>query len=247
MAASPALSSGMVGTQLYPKYPDRCESPRTMGFETDSIEQSAPNPRRTHQQTCSLTVWTFVAPDEHGDHDVAYVFAGDRSGETPKRLLGGTKGTLIVDAYSGYNVVDKVSKRKHAACHAHLRRYFHEALPTAPIAQEAIDLILGLYRVEHDAKAQEITGTKAHLRLRRQRAGPIRDELHEWLLRQKPRHPPKSPISTAIRYALNQWRELGRFLDDARVPLDNNASERSLRRVALGRKNYLFVGDVDAV
>src|SRR5512140_3761508 len=62
----------------------------------------------------------------------------------------------------------------------------------------------------------------------------------------EPRHPPKSPISTAIRYALNQWRELGRFLDDARVPLDNNASERSLRRVALGRKNYLFVGHVEA-
>jgi transposase len=191
-------------------------------------------------------VWTFVAPDEHGDHDVAYVFAGDRSGETPKRLLGGTKGTLIVDGFSGYNVVAEVSKRKRAACHAHLRRYFHEALPTAPIAQEAIDLILGLYRVDHDAKVQEITGTKAHLRLRRQRAGPIRDELNAWLLHQKPRHPPKSPISTAIRYALNQWRELGRFLDDARVPLDNNASERSLRRIALGRKNYLFVGDVDA-
>ena len=191
-------------------------------------------------------VWTFVAPDEDGEHDVAYVFAGDRSGETPKRLLGGTKGTLIVDAYSGYNVVADVSKRKRAACHAHLRRYFHEALPTAPIAQEAIDLILGLYRVEHDAKEQQIVGTKSHLRLRRLRAGPIRDELHAWLLRQKPRHPPKSPIATAIRYALNQWRELGRFLDDARVPVDNNASERSLRRVALGRKNYLFVGDVDA-
>jgi len=177
---------------------------------------------------------------------VAYLFAGDRSGETPKKLLGGTKGTLIVDAYSGYNVVANVSRRKRAACHAHLRRYFHEALPTAPIAQEAIALILGIYRVEHDATAQEITGTKAHLRLRRQRAGPIRDELHAWMLRQKPRHPPKSPIAAAIRYALNQWPELGRFLDDARVPLDNNASERSLRRVALGRKNYLFVGDVDA-
>ena len=98
-----------------------------------------------------------------------------------------------------------------------MRRYFHEALPTAPVAQEAIDLILGLYRVEHDAKAEEITGTKQHLRLRRQRAGPIRDELHAWLLHQKPRHPPKSPISTAIRYALNQWRELGRFLDDTRA------------------------------
>jgi transposase len=191
-------------------------------------------------------VWTFVAPDEHGEHDVAYVFAGDRSGETPKKLLGGTKGTLMVDAYSGYNVVAEVSKRKRAACHAHLRRYFHESLPTAPIAQQAIDLILGLYRVEHDAKEQQITGTKSHLRLRRQRAGPIRDQLHAWLLQQRPLHPPKSPIATAIRYGLNQWRELGRFLDDARVPLDNNASERSLRRVALGRKNYLFVGDVDA-
>jgi transposase len=191
-------------------------------------------------------VWTFVAADEHGDQDVAYVFTGDRSGETPKRILGGTRGTLIVDAYSGYNVVAKVSRRKRAACHAHMRRYFHESLPTAPIAQEAIDLILGIYRVDHDAKAQGITGTKAHLRFRRQRAGPIRDELHAWLLHQKPRHPPKSPIATAIRYALNQWDELGRFLDDARVPLDNNASERSLRRVALGRKNYLFVGDVKA-
>ncbi len=111
-------------------------------------------------------VWTFVAADEHGEQDVAYVFAGDRSGETPKRLLGGTKGTLIVDGYSGYNVVAEVSRRKRAACYAHLRRYFHEALPTAPIAQQAIDLILRIYRVEHDAKADDIIGTKKHLRLR---------------------------------------------------------------------------------
>ena len=74
----------------------------------------------------------------------------------------------------------------------------------------------------------------------------MRERLHAWLLHQKPRHPPKSPISTAINYALNQWSELGRFLEDARMPLDNNASERSLRRVALGRKNFLFVGDVEA-
>jgi hypothetical protein len=66
------------------------------------------------------------------------------------------------------------------------------------------------------------------------------------LLQQQPLHPPKSPIATAIRYGLNQWRELGRFLDDAAVPLDNNASERSLRRVAVGRKNWLFVGNDDA-
>jgi transposase len=191
-------------------------------------------------------VWTFVAPDDQGALDVAYVYAGTRSGETPKQLLDGTAGILMVDAYSGYNAVERVSRRKRAACHAHLRRYFHEALPTAPIAQEAIDLILELYRVEHDATTQKIVGTDQHLALRRDRAGPARERLHAWLLQQKPRHPPKSPIATAINYALKQWSELGRFLEDARVPLDNNASERSLRRVALGRKNFLFVGDVEA-
>jgi transposase len=70
--------------------------------------------------------------------------------------------------------------------------------------------------------------------------------MRAWLTAQKERHPPKSPIAAAIRYAENQWEELGVFLDDVRVPLDNNGSERALRRVALGRKNYLFVHDSDA-
>jgi transposase len=69
--------------------------------------------------------------------------------------------------------------------------------------------------------------------------------MQAWLDAQRERHPPKSPIGAAIRYANNQWEELGVFLDDERVPLDNNGSERALRRVALGRKNYLFVHDVE--
>jgi transposase len=190
--------------------------------------------------------WTFVAEDDAGDGDVAFVFAPDRSGETPRQVLGGTEGTLLVDAYSGYNSVADVSSRERAACHAHLRRYFHEALPTAPIAQQALDLILDLYRVEHHAKEQRIVGTAAHLELRKQRAGPAREQLRRWLDDQVAQQPPKSPLGTAIRYALSHWTELGKFLEDARIPLDNNASERALRRVALGRKNYLFVGDVHA-
>lgn len=191
-------------------------------------------------------VWTFVAPDDNGAHDVAFLYASGRSGETPKRILGDTDGYLLVDAYSGYNAVAEVSRRKRAACHAHLRRYFHEALATAPVAQEAIDLILELYRVEHEAKEREIVGTAQHLKLRKQKSAPARDRLRAWLEQQLGRHPPKSPIGIAIRYGQNHWAELGRFLEDARLPLDNNASERSLRRVALGRKNFLFVGDVDA-
>jgi transposase len=190
-------------------------------------------------------VWTFVAADEHGAVDTALVFAADRSGETPRRILNGTSGYLVVDAYSGYNAVAEVSSRKRAACHAHLRRYFHDALEKAPVAQNAIDLILELYRVEHAADDGGLTGEE-RLRHRRERAPPIRTRLKAWLEAERPRHPPKSPIAVAINYGLKRWDDLGAFLDDPRIPLDNNASERALRRVALGRKNYLFVGDVDA-
>jgi hypothetical protein len=74
----------------------------------------------------------------------------------------------------------------------------------------------------------------------------VREQLRRWLDDHAEQQPPKSPLGTAIRYALSHWTELGKFLEDARIPLDNNASERALHRVALGRKNYLFVGDVKA-
>ena len=191
-------------------------------------------------------IWTFLAADAKGGLDVAYRFAADRSAETPRSVLGGTNGFLIVDGYSGYNSLADVSTRVRVACHAHLRRYFHDALPTAPVAQEAIDLILALYRVEHEAKERGIVGTDSHLEFRRQRSAPARDRLKAWLDDNVGRQLPKSPIGIAIRYGLKLWPELGRFLEDARIPLDNNASERALRRVALGRKNFLFVGDADS-
>lgn len=191
-------------------------------------------------------VWTFVAADDAGERDVALVFAADRSGAMPRKVLEGTSGYLVVDAYSGYNAVAEVSTRKRAACHAHLRRYFHDAIKTAPVAQQALDIIGELYAVEREARARGIFGKPSHLEFRRERGPPIRARLERWLEEQQPHHPPKSPMGTAIRYGLKQWSELGCFLEDARVPLDNNASEAALRRVALGRKNFLFVGDVDA-
>jgi transposase len=188
-------------------------------------------------------VWTFLAADTNGATDIAYHFADSRSGATPKALLEGTKGVLLVDGYSGYNDVEKVSSRRRAACFAHVRRYFFESLPTAPVAQEALDLIAELYRLEHEARDQRLSAA-SHLEFRKLRAGPVVDRMKVWLDDQSARQPPKSPLGAAIRYALGQWTELRVFLDDARVPLDNNASERALRRIAVGRKNYLFVGDV---
>ncbi len=106
-------------------------------------------------------------------------------------------------------------------------------------------MITALYRAEHEAAARKL-GDAAKLEFRKHRAGPIHGRFKQWLDAQHAKQPPKSPIGAAIRYTLGQWDELGVFLDDARVPLDNNASERALRRVALVRKNHLFVGDAAA-
>jgi transposase len=154
----------------------------------------------------------------------------------------------ISKSTSGYNQVCTPENRKRLGCLAHLRRYFFKALPTAPDeAQHAMDQILELYRVEYDAADQDVLGTATHLAIRRTRSQTILNELSEWLAAQKPLHVPKSPFGRAITYGQNNWAELSRFTEDPRLALDNNVSERALRIIALGRKNYLFAGhDVGA-
>ena len=178
-------------------------------------------------------VWTFLT-----DEVIAYRFAPDRSGETPLAVLGGTRGTLVVDAYTGYNRVVDVDGRSRSACLAHVRRRFFEALSYKPVeARRALDLILDVYRVEHEAKQRSIVRSPAHLELRQTRGREAMTAFRAWLEAYKDTFPPKSALGQAISYARNRGETLMRFLDDVRIPLDNNASERALRIVALGR-NY---------
>lgn len=187
-------------------------------------------------------MWTFIA-----DKFIGYVFAGDRSSETPVAVLGGSEGTLVVDAYTGYNAVTDVDGRVRAGCLAHVRRKFFDAKAQAPeVAATAMAHILEVYRIEQIAKAQKINGTPAHLELRQDKSRAAMAAFHAFLLAQEPRHTPKSAIGGAIRYAINQWSHLQAFLEDARIPPDNNISEAALRIVALGRKNFLFVHDEDS-
>ena len=186
-------------------------------------------------------MWTFRT-----DKLVTYKFSAGRSGKTPREVLGGTKGTLLVDAYTGYNAVIDVDGRKRAACLAHVRRKFFEALATAPEAQEVLDIILAVYRVEHRATEEGIVRTDAHARLRKKDSRATMKRLRAWLEHHRDRYPPKGPLGKAISYAIDNWDELQLFLDDVNVPVDNNASERALRIVALGRKNFMFVGHEDA-
>jgi len=184
-------------------------------------------------------VWTFIA-----ERLIAYRFSASRSGQTPVDVLGGTTGTLVVDAYTGYNRVASVDGRARAGCLAHVRRKFFDSLATAPDeARRALELILAVYRVEHEARARGIVRCPEHLALRQSAGRAAMDHFRAFLDEEQPRHPPKSPIGAALSYAVNQWDTLTRFLDDVKIPLDNNASERALRVVALGRKNFLFVGD----
>jgi transposase len=185
-------------------------------------------------------VWTFVAGTL-----VGYRFSPDRSGKTPVDVLGESTGSLVVDAYTGYNEVTRPARRIRAGCLAHARRKVFEARKTAPEGDDALAIITEIYKVEHEAKAVGIVGTAAHLAMRQARSRPLMDRLHSWLEEQKPSHVPKGPMGKAIRYALGNWQALTRFLDDANIDLDNNKAEGALRRVALGRKNFLHVGPED--
>lgn len=186
-------------------------------------------------------VWTFRSGKR-----IAYVFTKGRGGETPRRILGGTQGVLVVDAYTGYNSVLSVTGRQRAACLAHVRRKFFEALGTAPIeAQDALDLVLAIYRVEQIASERGITGTTAHGALREAFGRPAMARFLQFLRANRDVHPPRSPMGRAVRHAIRNWRALTLYLRDPRIPVDNNQSESALRVVALGRKNFLFVGDLE--
>jgi transposase len=187
-------------------------------------------------------IWTFLT-----DEVAYYRFSANRSGKTPSDVLENSEGTLLVDGYTGYNVVTTPDARERAGCWAHARREFFDSLKTAPAeAQHMLDEILELYRIEYEAVKQNILGTGAHTQLRKTRAIPILERIKKWLIEQRPHHLPKSPFGKAVTYALNQWESLCHYLTDSKISIDNNLSERRLRIIAIGRKNYLFAGHDDA-
>jgi transposase len=188
-------------------------------------------------QSSKAWIWALLSGNLIG-----YRFSRDRSEKTPREVLGYTTGTFVVDAYTGYNAVTGVDRRTRAGCLAHARRIIFEARAADSSADEALAAIQRVYRVEHDAKEQGLAQSDEHLALRKKRSGPAMDELHMWLTAKKSEHTPRSAMGRGIRYALKNWVELTRFLEDARIPVDNNRSEGALRVIALGRKNFLFVG-----
>jgi transposase len=148
---------------------------------------------------------------------------------------------LLADGYAGYNGVVTGNALIRAGCWLHLKRKFIEAERTAPeIALAVVESVRALYAVEHAARAMTPADKLA---LRQQKSKPIvnalRDKLDRWSLEMIPKH----PMMDAINYAVNQWQAMTTFLNDAMVPLDNNQSEREMKRIVINRKNSLFVGN----
>jgi len=192
---------------------------------------------------------------------VVFDFTPDRSREGPRQWLGDYRGWLQADAYSGYDELFRTRPDLiEVGCWAHARRYFFEARETDARAVEALAWIQRLYAVEHEADAHDErlhreTGIAtpslerprdaAHRqRLRQEKSKLLLTAFLAQLERWRRDALPKSPVGLAVQYALNQWTALARYVEDGRLPIDNNASERDIRSVAIGRRNWLFCGSL---
>ncbi len=205
------------------------------------VQMLAPGTGRT--QTARL--WTY-ARDERPWNGAAppaawYRFSGDRRGQHPKDHLARFRGWMHADGYAGLNDLYRSGAIHEVACMAHVRRKFvdiHRS-QASPIADETIQRIAQLYAVEKEARGSP---PERRVELRQAKATPVFDDLEAWLAQQLARVSGKSPLAAAIRYALTRMARMRPYLASGILELDNNAAERGMRAIALGRKNYLFVG-----
>jgi transposase len=192
-------------------------------------------------------LWTYVRDDQpSGSTDppaVLFRYSPDRKGERPRAHLQRFRGILQADGYAGFQgLYDRQEEPLvEAACWAHARRKYFDlhAATDSPVALEALERIGALYKIEEDIRGRTPVQRQAE---RQTRAAPLLEELQQWLRETARKTSRKSDLAAAIGYTLSRWTALTRYCQDGRIEIDNNAAERALRTVALGRKNFLFAG-----
>lgn len=210
-------------------------------------ETTAPVLDPGRRKTKTGYFWALARDDQPwGGEDppgVAFTYAPGRSGQYAEDILKGFSGTLQVDGYAGYNRLLKRPTQdiRLAYCWAHARRKLHEVARTGttPIADEGLRQITALYRIETELRGQN---PEARLTARQARSKPIIDDFEAWLTAHRARVSAKSPLGEAPKYVAKYWDGLCRFLDDGHIEIDSNAVERTIRPIALNRKNALFAG-----
>jgi transposase len=190
-------------------------------------------------------LWTYVRDDRPAGSSEApsvwFAYSPDRKSEHPANHLATFRGRLQADAFPGFNRLYEPGGITEVACWVHVRRKFHDLYEAhqSPIAKEALDRIAALYRIEREIRGRPPDERK---KVRNERVRPLLDDLKQWFKTTLTKLSKKSDVTVAIHYALGRWTPLVRYCDDGALEIDNNAAERALRAVALGRKNYLFAG-----
>jgi transposase len=190
-------------------------------------------------------LWTYVRDDRPAGSEAAsavwFAYSPDRRGEHPARHLNNYRGILQADGYAGFNKLYETGAIVEAACWAHVRRKFFELHQghASPVAKEALDRIGQLYGIEKEIRGRSPDERRT---IRQARSQPLLQTMHVWLKTTMSKLSRKSELAKAIHYAHERWPALMVFADDGSVEMDNNAAERALRTVAVGRKNYLFAG-----
>lgn len=204
-----------------------------------------------HGKTKTGRIWSYVRDGRpYGDSTppaACYFYSPDRKGERPKEHLKDFAGTLHADAYAGYDQLYISEKNpnstiEEAACWAHTRRKFYEITVTndkASIAIAVLDKIGKIYEIEERIRGLD---PRERLEHRKRESKILVEKLFISFRKSYDKLPPKSTTAKAIMYALNNQTALMRFLDNGKIEIDNNAAERSMRTIALGRKNWLFAG-----
>ena len=196
-------------------------------------------PMLSKGKTANARMWVYVGDDNYPYN--IFDFTLNRGRDGPKYFLKDYRQVLLADAYGGYNGVVAGNQITRAGCWAHMKRKVIDAEKAAPeIAREAVERVRALYAVERQGKDASV---EERLKLRRQQSAPLLAQLRERFLAWKEQLLPKHPMAEAVNYALSQWVELNVFCSDGAVSIDNNISEREMKRVVLNRKNSLFVGN----
>ena len=197
----------------------------------------------TRRFRCWRQAWARRKPDDCGRMYEMIVPQETQHhlGEHPKAHLSKFTGTLQADGYAGFDQIYEAGKIQEAACWAHVRRKFYDiqVAHKSAAAMEALERIGALYAIEKEIRGRSPEERRA---VRNERSRPLLESLKQWLEETLTKLSRKSDTAMAVRYALGRWEALLRYCDDGRIEIDNNAAERALRVVALGRKNFLFAG-----
>ncbi len=232
---------GAGGVQLQPLVDALREVVLTHGVvhaDETPVQVLMPGAKKTHRGY----VWAYATTASADISAVVYDFSPSRSGEHARNFLQDWKGKLVCDDFGGYKASFALGVTE-IGCMAHARRKFFELHATnkSQIAEQALRYIQLLYEVESEVRDLE---PNLRRRIRQEKAVPVMDRLHAWMIAQRDVVPEGSAISRALDYSLKRWAALSRYLDYGAVPIDNNWAENQVRPWALGRKNWLFAGSL---